>query len=170
MLSWYRDGKLAVKNYDTIEPLKRTESIYRIGKLLPSDNKALLRCDAINQAMDEPYSTSVMLNVLYGPAKLTMTGVFEVEAGKDISAVCFSDAANPSPKLRFSFDGRDYEPTAFSSQPTDDKVAVGAFTVNGTFSYTVRQEHNNKELKCYAENKAANVQQILTQQIKVLCK
>lgn len=168
MLSWYRDGKLISKNYDTIESTKTTESIYKIGKVTPKDNKAIFKCDAINQAMDDPYSTSVTLNVMYGPSELTMKGVFEVEAGKQISAVCHSDAANPSPKLRFSFDGHDYEPSSFSSQPTDAKVAVGAYTVNGTFFQTVQQEHNDKELKCYAENKIANVQQIVTKTIKVL--
>lgn len=168
MLSWYRDGKLISKNYDTIESMKTTESVYRIGKVTPGDNKALFQCDSINQAMDNPYSSSIKLNVLYGPTKLTMTGVFEVEAGKEISAKCFSDAANPSPKLRFSFNGHDYEPNSFSSKPTDAKVAIGAYTVNGTFVKTVTQSDNNKELKCYAENKLANVQQIVTQMIKVL--
>ena len=119
--------------------------------------------------MDEPYSTDVVLNVLYGPEKLTMNGIFETEIGKQISATCFSDAANPSPRLRFNFDGLDYEPYTFASSPTAATVANGAFIVNGTFFQTVRQEHNNKELKCYAENKAANVQQIVTKQIKVYC-
>ena len=90
ILSWYRDGKLISKNYDTIESTKTTESIYKIGKVTPKDNKALFKCDAINQAMENPFSTSVTLNVLYGPSKLTMKGVFEVEAGKQIRAVCHS--------------------------------------------------------------------------------
>ena len=170
MLSWYRDGKLVSKNYDTIESSKTSESLYRIGKVSQTDNKAFFKCNAINQAMDEPYITNTTLNVLYGPDKLTMNGVFEVEVGKSINAVCFSDAANPSPRLRFSFDGLDYEPNTFASTPTAAAVAIGAYVVNGTFSQIVRQEHNNKELKCYAENKAANVQQIVTKQIKVLCK
>lgn len=168
MLSWYRDGKLLSKNYDTIASEKITESVYKISKVTPTDNKAWFKCEAINQAMDEPFSASVALNVLYGPSKLTMEGVFEVEVGKQISATCFSDAANPSPKLRYTFDGYDYEPNLFTSKPTDAKVAVGAYTVNGTFIQTVRQEHNNKELKCYAENKLANVQQIVTKKITVL--
>lgn len=168
MLSWYREGKLISKNYDTIESSKTTESLYRIGRVSPSDNKAHLRCNAINQALDEPYSVNTTLNVLYGPDNLTMTGVFEVEVGKTINAVCFSNAANPAPKLRFSFDGLDYEPSTFASTPTVAAVAVGAYVVNGTFNQLVRQEHNNKELKCYVENKAANVQQIVTRQIKVL--
>ena len=169
-LSWFRDGKLVSKNYDTIESIKTTESLYRIAKVAPSDNRAALKCNSINQAMDEPYSTNVTLNVLYGPDKLTMNGVFEVEVGKTISAVCFGDPANPSPRLRFNFDGIDYEPNSFASTPTPAAVAIGAFVVNGTFSQIVRQEHNNKELKCYVENKAANIQQIVTKQIKVLCK
>lgn len=166
MLSWYRDGKIVSKNYDTIESTKTTESLYRISKVMPSDNKAVFKCNSINQAMDEPFSTSIALNVLYGPEKLTMNGVFEVEVGKQISALCFSDLSNPAPLLRFNFDGIDYEPTSFASTPNPN----GAFIVNGTFSQTVRQEHNNKELKCYVENKAANVQQIVTKQVKVLCK
>ena len=40
--------------------------------------------------------------------------------------------------------------------------------VNGTLEYTVSQEDNGKELKCYSENSAANVQQIVTRQIRVL--
>ncbi len=168
MLSWYRDSVLVSKNYDTIQSLQLTESVYRIAKVTPADNRAVFKCDAINPALDEPLTTGLVLNVLYGPTKLTMEGTFEVEAGQQISARCFSDAANPSPKLRYSFDGHDYEPSAFSSNPTDAKVAVGAYTVNGTFVQTVRQEHNNKELKCYAENKLANVQQIVTKVITVL--
>ncbi len=91
-----------------------------------------------------------------------------MHAGQQISATCFSDAANPAPALRFSFDGHDLEPATFSSTPTDAKVAVGAYTVNATFAKTVQHSDNNKELKCYAENKLANVQQIVTQLIKVL--
>ena len=119
--------------------------------------------------MDEPFSTNTTINVLYGPEKLTMNGMFEVEVGKLINAICFSDSANPSPKLRFSFDGLDYEPNTFASTPTASSVAIGSYIVNGTFNLMVRQEHNNKELKCYAENKAANVQHIVSKQIKVLC-
>lgn len=169
MLSWYRDGKLVSKNYDTIQSSKTTESLYRIGKVAPSDNKAFFKCNAINQAMDEPSVVNTTLNVWYGPEKLTMNGVFEVEVGKSISATCFSDAANPSPRLRFSFDGLDYEPSTLASTPTPASVAIGAYVVNGTYYQIVRKEHNNKELKCYAENKPANVQQIVTKQIKVLC-
>ncbi len=168
MLSWHRDSALVSNNYDTIHSLRLTESTYRLAKVTPADNRAVLRCDALNPALDAPLSTGLVLNVLYGPTTLTMEGTFEVEAGQQISATCFSDAANPSPRLRYSFDGHDYEPSAFSSNPTDAKVAVAAYTVNGTFVQTVRQEHNNKELKCYAENKLANVQQIVTKVVTVL--
>ncbi len=170
MLSWYRDGKLVSKNYDTIESTKTTESLYRIAKISRADNRAIFKCNAINQAMDEPFSTNVTLNVLFGPDKIAMNGVFEVEAGQPISAVCSSEPSNPSPRLRFNFDGIDYEPNSFTSTPTAESVAVGAFIVNGSFTKTVRPEHNNKELKCYIENKEANIQQIITKQIKVLCK
>jgi hypothetical protein len=169
-LSWYRDGKLVSRNYETIEATKTSESVFKIAKVLPADNKIVYKCNSMNQAMDEPLSSNVTLNVLYGPEKLTMNGEFEVEAGKQISAVCFSEPANPSPTLRFNFGGVDYEPSAFASTPTAASVATGAFIVNGTFSHTVKQDDNNKELKCYVENKAANVQQIVTKQIKVLCK
>jgi len=131
MLSWYRDDKLISKNYDTIESIKTTESIFRLAKVSPSD---------------------------------------EVQVGKQISAVCFTEPSNPAPKLRFTFDGVEYEPSSFGSIPTAASIAIGAFVVNGTFSQTVKHEHNNKELKCYAENKAANIIQIVTKQIKVLCK
>jgi hypothetical protein len=169
-LSWYRDTKLISKNYDTIESSKSTESVYRIDKVLPGDNKIMYKCSAMNQAMDEPLTSNVTLNVLYGPEKLTMNGVFEVEIGKQISAVCFSEPANPSPTLRFNFGGIDYEPSSFASIPTAASVAAGSFVVNGTFTHTVKLDDNFKELKCYVENKAANVQQIVTKQIKVLCK
>lgn len=170
MLSWYRDDKLVSKNYDTIESIKTTESVYRLAKVSPLDNKANFKCNSMNQAMDSPYSTSITLSVFYGPDNIKMSGVFEVEVGKQISAICFSEPSNPAPKLRFTFDGVEYEPSSFASIPTAASVAVGAYVVNGTFTQTVKHEHNNKELKCYAENKAANIIQIVTKQIKVLCK
>lgn len=172
MLSWYRDNKLVSRNYDTIESTRTSESYYRLAPVAPADNKAVLKCNAINQAMDEPYSTNITLNVLYGPEKLTMQGVFEVEVGKQISATCFSEPANPSPSLRFNLAGIDYEPSSLASTPTvaGSTAPAGSFVVNGTFVYTVKQDDNFKELKCYVENKAANVRQIVTKQIKVLCK
>ena len=170
MLSWYRGDALISKNYDTIELEKRTESIYTIVKVSPKDNKAFFKCAAINQAMDDPISSNATLNVLYGPDKLNMSGVFEVEVGKTISAVCTTEPANPSPKLIFNFGGVDFEPSSLASTPTVDAVAVGAFIVNGSFSHVVNKEHNNKELKCIVENKPANIQQIVTNVIKVLCK
>ena len=170
MLSWYRDGILASKTYETVDSMKTAESFYRIPKIMPSDNKAVLRCDAINQAIDEPLSTNITLNVMYGPEKLNMNGVFEVEEGKQISVLCSTEPANPSPKIRFSFNGIDFEPTTLTSAPTAATVAVGAYVVNATFAYTVQKEHNNKEIRCLAENKLANVQQIVSKQIRVLCK
>lgn len=143
-----------------------TESVYRIAKVSSSDHQSILKCNAFNQAMDEAYTTGVFLNVLYGPEKLTMNGVFEVEAGKEISAHCFTDLSNPAPKLRFNFDGVDYEPSYFTSKSPN---GTGAFSVSGNFSQIMRKEHNNKELRCFVENKAANVQQMITKQIKVLC-
>jgi hypothetical protein len=169
MLTWYRDGKLVSKNYDTIESIKTTEAIYRIARVSPTDNKAVFRCEAINQAMDEPLSTNLTVGVLFGPDKLTMNGVFEVEIGKQISANCFTDNSNPAPTLRFNFDGIDYEPTSLTASPVASPSTKGAFLVNATFSHTVKYEHNNKELKCYAENKLANIKQVVTKQIKVLC-
>lgn len=167
MLSWYRDGKLISKNYDTIESSKTTESFYRIGKVAPSDNKAILKCSAINQALDDPLSVNVTLNVLYGPEKINMTGQFEAEEGKQISAFCFTEPSNPTPSLKFSINGLDFEPTTLTSGPI---ASLGAFAVNATFVYTVGKEHNNKEIKCIADNRAANIQQVITKQIKVLCK
>jgi hypothetical protein len=169
MLSWYRGDALISKNYDTIEFEKRTESIYRIEKVTAKDNKAFFKCEAINQAMDQPISTNTTLNVLFGPEKLNMTGVFEVEVGKTISSICSTGPANPSPKLIFNFGGIDYEPSSLASTPTANDVAVGAFVVNGAFSHIVNKDHNNKELKCIVENKPANIQQIVTNLIKVLC-
>ena len=166
-LYWYRDGKLASSNYDTIDATKITESFYKISKVSPSDHQSILKCNAFNQAMDAPFTTGLVLNVLYGPEKLTMNGVFEVEAGKEISAHCFTDLSNPIPKLRFNFDGVDYEPTSFSSKSPNGS---GAFSISGNFSQIMRKEHNNKELRCFVENKAANVQQMITKEIKVLCK
>ena len=78
MLSWHRDTLLTSQNYDTIDSLKLTESVYRIVKVTAGDNGAIFKCSAINQAMNEPLSTGLTLNVLYGPSKLTMDGVFEV--------------------------------------------------------------------------------------------
>ena len=170
MLSWYRDGKLASKTYDTVDSIKTAESFYRVAKITPADNKAVLRCDAINQAIDEPLASNITLNVLYGPEKLNMSGVFEVEEGKQISVLCSTEPANPSPRIRFSFNGIDFEPATLTSAPTVATVAVGAFVVNATFAYTVTKEHNNKEIRCLAENKLANVQQIVSKQIRVLCK
>jgi hypothetical protein len=169
MLTWHRDNKIVSRNYDTIEAAKTTESLYRIGKISPSDNRATLKCSSYNQALDEPYTTNVTLNVLYGPEKITLTGPVEIEVGKQLSAACHSEPANPSPRLRFNFDGLDYEPNTFASTPTAAAMANGAFVVNATFVQTVKQEHNNKELKCIVENRVANVQQVVTKQIKVLC-
>lgn len=171
MLTWYRDGKVISKNYDTIDASKTTEAIYRIASVSPGDNKALFRCEAFNQAIDEPLTSSnVTLNVWFGPEKLTLDGAFEIEAGKALAATCFTDASNPAPALRFNFDGIDFEPTSLTSNPIVSNPTNGAFQVNATFLLaSVKQEHNNKELKCYAENKQANIKQIVTKQIKVLC-
>lgn len=170
MLTWYRDGKMVSKNYDTIQSMKTTEAIYRIANVSPTDNKAFFKCESINQAMDEPFASNVTINVVFGPDKLTMNGVFEVEIGKPISAVCFTEIANPAPTLRFNFDGVDYEPNSLTSSPVASPATKGAFLVNASFSQVVKYEHNNKELKCYAENKLANIKQVVTKQIKVLCK
>ena len=169
-LAWYRDDKLVSRAYSTIESNKTTEAVYKVARVSARDNRATLRCDAMNQAMDEPYSSQLTLDVLYGPEAIQMDGVFEVEVNKSISAVCHTQPANPAPRLKFFFDGSEHEPATFASTAASATDAAGAFIANATFSHVVRKEHNNKELKCFAENKAANVQQIVTRQIKVLCK
>jgi nephron len=169
MISWERDGNFVHSSYDTDETNKISSSMLRIEDVKPEDNLAKLRCNSINQAMDEPLTNDITLNVLYGPDKLIMNGTFEVELGAKIDAFCLTDAANPSPRLRYHFDGFYYEPNTFTSKPIFDKnVSLGAFIVNGTFTQTAIKEFNNKELKCIAENRPAKVQQIVTQIIKVI--
>lgn len=170
MLSWYRDNRVISKNYDTIEELKKTEAIYRIPKVSPGDNKALMRCDAYNQAVDAPLSSpGVTLNVWFGPEKLTISGNFEVEVNKSMQVHCSTDATNPASTVRFHFNDIDYEPTSIRAQWVNHNR--GSTIMHATFTYpAIKHEHHNKEVKCYAENKYTNLKQIQTKQIKVLCK
>jgi hypothetical protein len=165
MLTWYRDDKVISKSYETIESLKMSEAIYRISSVNASDDKAVFRCESFNQALDKPKSTqNLTLNVWYGPSNLKMTGEFEVKAGANLSAVCTIDASNPPP----SNSSNGYTTIQFSLDGIDSEKAN---VINGsaTFFYTLSNEHNNKELKCFVENKKANIKHMVTRQIKVLC-
>lgn len=170
MITWYRDNKVISKNYDTLEATSTTEAIYRIPKVTTADNKALLRCEAYNQAVDEPLSSpNVTLNVWFGPERLVIGGNFEVLVDKPLQVQCNAELSNPMPTVRFNFDDIDYEPTTIKTGYTGNYR--GAHVLNAWFTIpALKREHHNKEIKCYTENKLANVKLIQTKQVKVFCK
>ncbi len=150
-------------SYDTVA--SKTESEYKF-RVEPSDNQAVLKCEATNQALETPLSSEIKLNVLFGPTNVDMTGVFEAKIGENINAVCSSDSANPAPKIRFTFDGFDYEPT---TQSIDLSTSNG-YALNASFIRPVQREHNGKEIKCIIINQAAKIERVISKYVKVLCK
>ncbi len=124
----------------------------------------MYKCDAINQAIDQPLSSEIKLSVLFGPTNLVLNGIFEAKNNEIISASCTSDASNPAPKLMFIFDGVEYEPL------TQSVITTTGSIINATFSKNISREHNGKELKCSVDNKAASIQKTVSKTISVLCK
>lgn len=162
-LTWYRDKKLLKTSYDTIDSKTESEVKFKVDA---SDNQMIYKCDAINQAIDQPLTSEVKLNVLFGPTNILLTGQFEAKLNEQIIAICTSDSSNPVPKISFIFDNIPYEPY---QQTSSASVNFGTI-VNATFIRNVTREDNDKEVRCLVENKAANIQKTISKSIKVLCK
>ena len=162
-LTWYRNTTLVSTSYDTIE--SKTEADLQF-KVEATDNNAIFRCNSINEAIDQPLSSSVSLRVLYGPTNVILNGQFEAKINENITVSCASDASNPKSRLVFTFAGVEYQPDTIVSTNTSN----GGIMLNATFSRKVDASHNDKEIQCFVENKDAGIKKTITKQVKVFCK
>ncbi|XP_076334049.1 nephrin-like [Tachypleus tridentatus] len=110
------------------------------------DNSATYRCEAINNVIDKPLSTSIILSVHFPPEGVYVTGPAEARRGDIVTVTCTTSPSNPVPKVRWRINGiyivGDEE---YTTETADGWVIKSKLTVSLT-----RQDADTKNIICRA--------------------
>lgn len=98
-LNWWREHALLDGSYESSEPHKIINTIL-IENLQRSDLHSILTCQASNNNISNPVSTSVKIDMHFGPLSVTLiNGRGSMSAGKRFEAKCQVVGARPPPKV-----------------------------------------------------------------------
>uniref|UniRef100_A0A182IZV1 Ig-like domain-containing protein n=1 Tax=Anopheles atroparvus TaxID=41427 RepID=A0A182IZV1_ANOAO len=102
-LIWYKNGNQARMAYRTTDRL--SENVYAFVAEA-SDNKARLRCEANNIMATKILKTEVILNVLFAPTQVIVSGPSEARIGDSVSLQCQTTASNPAADIKWVINGK----------------------------------------------------------------
>ncbi|XP_075165766.1 nephrin adhesion molecule sticks and stones isoform X1 [Haematobia irritans] len=102
-LIWYKNGLQTKMAYKTIG--RMSENVYKFTAEA-SDNKARLRCEAINVMSPAPLKAEVDLTVLFAPTHVSISGNSEARVGDVVPLTCTTAPSNPPAEIKWMVGGR----------------------------------------------------------------
>ncbi|GBM25368.1 Synaptogenesis protein syg-2 [Araneus ventricosus] len=133
-LIWFRNDEQVDVTYSTGGREATNTHTFTVG---PKDNKAVYKCEASNVVTNQPLISSVRLNVLFAPTKVTISGPKEVRVGDSITLSCQTGASNPPVEVSWVVDGR---PMMSTQSVTED--AAGGWVTSSNVTVSVSRQVN----------------------------
>jgi len=96
-VSWWRDHRLVDSSYQA-DSLHRVSNHLQLGPLKRSDLNSIFTCQAANNNVSVPVSTSVKLDLTFGPSSVRLLGAEQpMSAGRSRELVCEAMGGRPRP-------------------------------------------------------------------------
>ncbi|XP_076304781.1 nephrin-like isoform X2 [Tachypleus tridentatus] len=148
-LVWFRNEVQINKVYSTAGYEVTNTHTFRVTA---ADNRATYRCEATNSVTLQPLESSVTLNVLFPPSKVSIKGPSEGKIGDNITLRCIAGPSNPESELSWIVDGL----PVFSVAETT-LTSMGTWFTTSNVSLTLnRQDPDIKTFSCVALNSILN--------------
>ncbi|XP_067126819.1 nephrin-like isoform X3 [Centruroides vittatus] len=143
-LMWYRDNVLVDTTYTTSG--RETTNTHTFT-VFATDNNAVYRCEASNSITRDSLTASVKLNVLFAPAKVTITGPPEAKRGDTVTMHCTTEPSNPPSQLSWMIDSL----PVIGGETVRTATLKGWVTSSNLTITLTRQDPDVKVFSCYAE-------------------
>ncbi|KAF4086267.1 hypothetical protein AMELA_G00104930 [Ameiurus melas] len=161
-LHWTKNDEVlsTVWEMDT-DSLKASSTL--VMKVKPEDNKAVLRCESVNQVSRSPLTITRTLSVLFEPSNVKLSGSSEAIEGTEVNVCCSTSSSNPPVHIRWWLGFKELNTTVINIIEGEN----GGMMTMSNLTHTVSREENGLLLTCEAFNKGTRFSHIQTKTLTV---
>ena len=145
-VTWWRDHHLVDDSFSQISEFK-VENLLTLPSLRRSDVDSILTCQAKNNNNSVPVSTSVKLDMTFGPETLEMRGVHHsLSSGERYLIECQATGSRPVPVISWSLGDTDVTVLQTKLVSSNDNNVT-----TSTISLLAEPGHNANTISCSAK-------------------
>ncbi|XP_061513195.1 nephrin isoform X1 [Anopheles gambiae] len=144
-LIWYKNGNQARMAYRTTD--RFSENIYAFVAEA-SDNKARLRCEANNKMATKILKAEIILNVLFAPTQVIVSGPSEARVGDSVALQCQTTASNPAAEIKWVVNGKQVTNASSKVVPSPE----GGWVTTSNITATVEASKRSLVAICHGVN------------------
>nr|XP_040567358.1 hemicentin-1-like [Lepeophtheirus salmonis] len=127
-VTWWRDHSLLDSSYESVTPLKVVNEI-TLHNLKREDLHTILTCQATNNNISVPVSTSVKLDMNFGPLSVSLlNGREPLSAGKRYEIQCQSIGARPQPSVTWWIGSKQIRNGVITKHSHDGNITVSSLS------------------------------------------
>ncbi|XP_018426231.1 PREDICTED: nephrin [Nanorana parkeri] len=148
-LQWLKNEEVVNTRWET-DSKKGLSRSHLTLNIKAEHNLAVISCEAVNHVTPMVLRTSITLNVVFLPTKVTILGPTSGAENKSLSLSCFTATSNPPVSIRWWLGPVELGDTVVTITDSDHggKVTMSNITT------VVQREHNGMQLTCEAFNEA----------------
>ncbi|KAM5132240.1 nephrin [Mantella aurantiaca] len=145
-----------LSNEDVVYTRWETDSKKRLSRshltlnVKAEHNKAVISCEAVNHVAPMVLRTSITLNVVFLPSKVTILGSTSGVENTSLSLSCFTASSNPPVHIRWWLGPLELGDAVVTITDSDH----GGMVTMSNITAVVQREHNGMQLMCEAFNEA----------------
>ncbi|XP_040183024.1 nephrin [Rana temporaria] len=148
-LQWLKNEEVVKTRWETDSKKKLSKSQLEL-KIKAEHNNAVISCEAVNHVTPMALQTSITLNVVFPPAKVTILGSTSGAENTSLSLSCFTSSSNPPVYIRWWLGPVELGDTVVTITDSDH----GGKMTMSNITTVVQREHNGMQLTCEAFNEA----------------
>nr|QRF78293.1 Nephrin [Halicryptus spinulosus] len=166
-LRWKKNGVPIDLSFFTLDRERLAKNPHNFTAQ-PSDNNAVMRCEAHNSYMGRrgipPLFTEVRLKVRFHPETVKIIGKDDVSEGNAVNLTCVSSNSNPPAAISWIADGHKVR----QQSDTQEESTDGGYITKSMITLTVAEKRKNVVVYCQAVNSALGKSTMTTKTLTVL--
>ncbi|XP_047676954.1 nephrin isoform X2 [Tachysurus fulvidraco] len=156
-LHWSKNDEVLSTIWE-MDTVSRKASSTLLMEVKPEDNKAVLRCESVNQVTRSPMAITRTINVLFEPTNVELSGSSEAIEGTEVNMCCSTSSSNPPVHIRWWLGFKELNTTDIEVTEGEN----GGMRTLSNLTHTVSREENGLLLTCEAFNKGTRFSRIKT--------
>ncbi|MCJ8740330.1 hypothetical protein PDJAM_G00057640 [Pangasius djambal] len=161
-LHWTKNDEVLSTIWE-MDTVSRKASSTLVMKVKPEDNKAVLRCESVNQVSRSPVAITRTLSILFEPSNVELSGSSEAIEGTEVNVCCSTSSSNPPVHIRWWLGSKELNTTVITITEGEN----GGMMTMSNLTHTVSREENGLLLTCEAFNKGTRFSSIQTKTLSV---
>ncbi|XP_026790730.3 LOW QUALITY PROTEIN: nephrin [Pangasianodon hypophthalmus] len=161
-LHWTKNDEVLSTIWE-MDTVSRKASSTLVMGVKPEDNKAVLRCESVNQVSRSPMAITRTLSVLFEPSNVELSGSSEAIEGTEVNVCCSTSSSNPPVHIRWWLGSKELNTTVITITEGEN----GGMMTMSNLTHTVSREENGLLLTCEAFNKGTRFSRIQTKTLSV---